>query len=179
MITIHKGQVTQRIVSYKDLISVEIVEDGTTLTKTVRSSQLGGVFVGGLVLGGVGAIIGGLSGTTKTTGKVRRVDLRIVVDDTAKPLHDVAFLASEVAKDNGTYKIALSHAGRWQRVIEVLIRRADQENRDAQMALAQTPSASPTSYVADELKKLADLHQNGVLSQDEFNEQKRRLLAAG
>lgn len=70
-------------------------------------------------------------------------------------------------------------AGRWQRVIEVLIRRADQDARDAQMALAQPLSGVPTSYVADELKKLAELHQGGILSQDEFNEQKRRLLAAG
>jgi uncharacterized membrane protein YdbT with pleckstrin-like domain len=37
-------------------------------------------------------------------------------------------------------------------------------------------SSGPTSSVADELAKLADLRDRGILSADEFEEQKRRLL---
>lgn len=84
--------VSQRIVFYKDIFSVELFEDGTSVTKTVRSSQIGGAVVGGLVLGGVGAIIGGLSGKTETSGKIKRIDLRLIVNDTNAPLHDVAFM---------------------------------------------------------------------------------------
>lgn len=48
-----------RVIAHRDILSVEVFEDGASVTKTSRSSQLGGALVGGLVLGGVGAIIGG------------------------------------------------------------------------------------------------------------------------
>ncbi|MNB78990.1 hypothetical protein D3C81_1345880 [compost metagenome] len=41
--------------AYKDILEVEIVEDGTTLIKTSRGSQLGGAILGGAIAGGVGA----------------------------------------------------------------------------------------------------------------------------
>lgn len=39
----------------------------------------------------------------------------------------------------------------------------------------ETPASKPS--VADELKKLADLKQQGLLSDEEFNQQKSKLLA--
>jgi hypothetical protein len=40
------------------------------------------------------------------------------------------------------------------------------------------PSASPPDSVADELERLADLHQRGVLDEDEFRKAKARLLGS-
>ena len=42
-----------------------------------------------------------------------------------------------------------------------------------------TPPAGPAPFVADELVKLADLRDKGVLTPDEFTAQKARLLAGG
>lgn len=51
-------------------------------TRNLRNvRQIGGVVVGGLLLGGVGAIIGGLSGKTETSGKISRIDLRLIVNE--------------------------------------------------------------------------------------------------
>ena len=121
--------VTKRVFLYKDLLSSEIFEDGATVTKTVRSSQLGGALIGGLALGGVGAIIGGLSGKTQTSGKVKRVDLRLTVNDTNNPLHDVNFLNLETKKDGILYKHPIQQARHWHGLIEVLIKRADIEDK--------------------------------------------------
>jgi len=50
----HKRQnLTTRIISYRDLLSSEIFEDGTTITKTVRSGQVGGALIGAIALGAV------------------------------------------------------------------------------------------------------------------------------
>jgi hypothetical protein len=38
------------------------------------------------------------------------------------------------------------------------------------------PAAAPASSAIDELKKLAELKEAGVLSEEEFNEQKEKLL---
>ncbi|MFA7242804.1 MAG: SHOCT domain-containing protein [Sulfuricellaceae bacterium] len=171
----HRQQsVSCRVVTYKDLLSSEIFEDGSTVTKTVRTSQIGGALVGSLALGGVGAIIGGLSGKTKTSGKVKRIDLRITVNDTKSPLHDVNFLNLETEQGGFIYEGAMKTARHWHGLVAVLIKRADSEDGENLVTLSQP---QPTS-VADELKKLADLRDSGVLSIEEFQRQKTRLLSA-
>ncbi|WP_119966699.1 SHOCT domain-containing protein [Simplicispira lacusdiani] len=172
----HRQQnVTTRVFVYKNLLSSEIFEDGATVTKTVRSSQLGGALIGGLALGGVGAIIGGLSGKTQTSGKIKKIDLRLTVNDTTNPLHDINFLDLETKKDGFIYKQAIQQARHWHGLIEVLIKRADLEDKAA--STNDAPKL-PSGSVADELKKLAELRDAGVLSIEEFQQQKARLLSA-
>lgn len=176
LITNNGASVSQRVIYYKDIFSVELFEDGTSVTKTVRSSQIGGAVVGGLLLGGVGALVGGLSGKTETSGKIKRIDLRLIVNDTNAPLHDVAFMNVEGKKDGIIYTQAIQVARRWHGIVEVLIKRADSEDRSLQNSERQTPPGMPSASVADEIKKLAELHHSGVLTSDEFQQQKTRLL---
>jgi len=170
------GYISQRIIEYKDIISVEIFEDGSSVTKTVRSSQIGGAVIGGLVLGGVGAIIGGLSGKTETSGKIKRVDLRLILNDTNSPLHDVVLMNIEAKKESIIYTHAIQQARFWHGLIEVLIKRADAEDRSLQLEGRPAAVAASTLSIADEIKKLSELHQAGVLTAEEFQQQKNKLL---
>jgi Short C-terminal domain len=169
LISNNQNSVSIRIVSYRDLLSSEIFEDGSMITKTSRSSQLGGALLGGVLLGGVGAIIGGLSGKTETTGKVKRLDLRIVVSDTANPIHDVVFQNVEDKKGGLIHNLALQEARHWHGLIDVLIKRAENEDQ-------KITEAKPNASIADELKKLAELKTTGVLTEAEFQQQKEILL---
>ncbi|WP_232540548.1 hypothetical protein [Lysinibacillus fusiformis] len=47
---------------FKDVLSIEIVEEDVSITRSSRRSQLGGALVVDLLAGGVGAIIGGNTG---------------------------------------------------------------------------------------------------------------------
>lgn len=167
-----------RIVSYRDIISCELFQDGSTVTKTVRSSQIGGALVGGLALGGIGAVIGGLSGNTKSTEKVRRIDLHIIVKDTKNPLHDVNFLNIETKTegliDGAYYQQSLQKARHWHGLVEVLIRCADTEDKQSGVGVAQVAQPS----LADEIKKLAELRDSGVLTDEEFKSQKAKILGS-
>lgn len=165
--------VISRIVDYKDLLSCELFEDGITITKTVRSSQLGGALIGGIALGGVGAIIGGLSGKTLSFDKVNRVDLRLIINDTKNPLHDINFMNIETKKDSLIYKYSIQQARHWHGLIEVLIRRADSEEKTTVPTQVDAPSSSS---IANEIKKLLDLRDQGALTPQEFQQQKERLL---
>lgn len=167
------SDISQRTVSYKDVLSCEIFEDGETVTKTSRSSQVGGALIGGLALGGVGAIIGGLSGKTKSQGKVKRVDLRLVVNDTSNPLHDVNFMDIEGKKDGLIYTQAIAQARHWHGLVSVLIKQADAEDLNSSNPQASGDSANS---IADELKKLSELRDTGILTEEEFRKQKERLL---
>jgi len=166
--------VTNRIFLYRDILSSEIVEDGETITSTVRTSQLGGALIGGLALGGVGAIIGGLSGKSVSSQRIQRIDLRITVNDTKEPLHEINFLHFQTKKgDKITYEPAIRKARHWHGLIDVLIKRADQEDKRAE---GTRHLGKVSDSLADELQKLASLRDSGVLTDSEFQSQKSRLL---
>lgn len=117
----------------KDILSVEIIEDGVQITETSRGSQLGGALLGGVLAGGVGAIIGGLSGSQVTSNKVKKVDLKIVVNDTLKPIFKLNFINElyPIEKDK-KYHDAMEKANHWNSLISVLIKRADEEDKKSE-----------------------------------------------
>ncbi len=117
--------IDSRVVDYKELLSSEIYEDGQTVMRTSRSSQIGGALVGGLLLGGVGAVVGGLSGKSVAADKVKRIELIITVYDTVKPLHILTFLDIENNKGGFVHKEAMNKTRHWHAMVDVLIKQAD------------------------------------------------------
>jgi hypothetical protein len=120
-------------VSGADLVSVSLFEDGEVITTTNRGSQLGGAILGGALLGGAGAVIGGLSGTTTSKNKVTRVELRIVIDDAKRPMHDIVFmgLSSSGALSELTYPSASKAARHWAAILSVAMKRAERSSTKA------------------------------------------------
>ena len=167
------SSIETRVMDYRDILSVEMFEDGESITKTSRGSQLGGALLGGIVFGPLGAVVGGLSGSKKSENKVMRIDLRLAVNDTTSPVHNVNFLLGAVNKSSFTYKQAHKKATHWSAIIEALIKRADVE--DAQQE--QTGQAVSGSFnISGRLRELAKLRDEGLLTEAEFAAQKTKLL---
>ncbi|MFJ7698661.1 hypothetical protein [Lysinibacillus fusiformis] len=78
-------------IPFKDVLSIEIVEDGVSITRSSRRSQLGGALRGGVLAGGVGAIIGGTTGTKTTTETVKTIDILITVNEIQNPIYMINF----------------------------------------------------------------------------------------
>lgn len=169
------GDVCHVIIPYRDLLSSEIYEDGATVTKTSRTSQLGGALIGGIALGGVGVLLGGLSGKKKALDNVKRIDLRITVNKTDSPIHEVNFMNVECKKGGSTYNDAIRQANHWHGLMNVLIKRADEEDKNKEN---KDKTKEPENMlVADELMKFVQLKKQGILSKSEFEEQKIKLLS--
>ncbi|MEK5444441.1 SHOCT domain-containing protein [Fredinandcohnia sp. FSL W7-1320] len=87
-------------------------------------------------------------------------------------------LEGSVKKDNLVYKNANKNVTHWHNLISHLINRADQEdisiNRDKEHDYI---NKNQSSSIADEIKKLSELHKEGILSDEEFNSQKQKLLS--
>lgn len=191
----------QDVYNYRDILESEIVEDGNTITKTSRSSQIGGALIGGVLTGGVGAIIGGLSGKKTSTEQVKRIDLKIVVNDTKKPVRIFNLMDCQfelggahhkngMPKDDVIYKRAYQRATRWHSLISVLIKQADdadkkeaEKNRYASQSEREHNEinhvqsiASNSVSVADELLKLSELEKQGIITKEEFDKQKEKVL---
>ncbi len=109
------------------MMSCEILEDDVQLAYANRGSQLAGVAVGGILLGGVGAVIGGLSGSRRTVNKVRKMILRFVTDDFKKPNHDIVLLdwihdKEGAPRDSLVYRQALEAAELWHSRVRAMMK---------------------------------------------------------
>lgn len=162
------------MLSYRDILSSEISEDSVTVTKTARSSQLGGALIGGLALGGTGAIIGGLSGKITSSNKVSKINVSITVNRTRNPLRNISFMNVECEKDKFIYKNAMKQAQHWHALMVVLIKQADSEDTEK---VEEAPKSLSDRSVADELAKLGELRKQGLLTNEEFLSQKAKLLS--
>lgn len=171
------------LLSYQDILSSEIFEDGKTITVTNRISQIGGALIGGLVLGSAGAVVGGLSGSkTSSESKATRIDLRLTVNRLDNPVHDINFMGAEVDKENPLYETAMEQARHWHGIMEVIIKQADMDDNKAVKSNEElgdgTSKVLSQSSIADELLKLGELKDKGLLTSNEFEEQKLKLLTS-
>ncbi len=162
-----------------DILAVAVLENGSTLTETCRMSQIGNALLGNALAGGLGAVIGGLSGTQHNIAKSLRIDLRITINDTQAPHHLVNcmdFGSSGINKSSVLYRNIMENARHWHDLITVLIRDADRKDGETKYA-AVVPNREDTLGVADEIGKLVSLMEKGHISKEEFAAQKLRLLS--
>lgn len=171
-------KVTHRIFSAKDVIGCEILEDGVSTTTASRGSQIGGAAVGGLLLGGVGLLAGALTGKKKTSTIIKRIDFRVTVNDIYNPIHSVCLMSTDGKEISPTYKPQIELAKKWAAMIEILIRSANSTNQELAPPPQSTNASLINTSIADELRKLAELKAEGILTEDEFLLQKTRLLEA-
>lgn len=173
-------------IAFDEIISVEILEDNTLLSSKSTSRTIGGALIGGAIAGGAGMVVGGLSGDSKQKKKVSKVSVKIKIRDYSTPtLMIECFNAFELTAGNYSeikpddnlygsfYKSELKNAQKISDYISVVIDEVDREEK--QSPNEQTLSSAKSS-IADELAKLAKLKADGILTDEEFQAQKAKLL---
>jgi hypothetical protein len=89
-----KPKEAPRLYGFDQLIAVDVERDGMSLHKTNRGSQMMGAAVGGALLGPVGLLLGGLTGTKREEERVKRLSLKLVTSDLHTPVTEVIFFDS-------------------------------------------------------------------------------------
>lgn len=163
---------------YAAILSCEIIEDGETAYR--KSSSIGRAIVGGVIAGGVGAIIGGFSGKERENKEIKYLDLRIVLKDTNNSSFKVRFFDSweDTYKTKKSVRIsdpvdghklqkATEQLKYWKDLLEIIIDKIDNEK-----------DALPTKQysISEELVKLSNLKESGILTEEEFQQQKKKIL---
>lgn len=143
---------------YDDIDSMNVVEDDMTTTK----SGAGGAIGGALLFGPTGAIIGGLAKRGKEKGKfTEKLHINIILKDgTVKTLH---MIDAKTKKDTYSYKQIykdfLSIGSKLESIIN--------SNNNTQEQLS----------TKDKLFELKELLDAGIITQDEFNNEKTKILS--
>jgi hypothetical protein len=166
---------------YSDIVSVVIHEDENIIqnTTTSRTSQITGAAVGGLLFGAAGAVVGGLSGNNTTTSKkeVKKISIKIIVNNTENPVFEIN-IANNDTPMNTTgylYKQYSQEAYEWFGLIKALIHKSDIEANNK--ANNNNVSEKKHISIADELLKLSELKDKGILTNEEFEKQKQKILS--
>lgn len=175
-------------IPFEQILSAEIMQNGSTVLS--KSANIGGAVVGGVLAGGAGMIVGGTSGKTKVGKTISKIVVRIRLKDLSKPAlvidcfnSKALFGQSEMETEyikSSYIEECQQHAQKIVDLVSIIIDNV--ERRSSQDLIMKTNRPSPLgdrqnfSSMADELKKLVDLKNAGVLTEEEFSIQKQKLL---
>lgn len=152
--------------SYDNLLSFELLEDGQSITK----GGLGRAVVGGLLFGGVGAIVGGVTGGKKTKGICNSMKLRVSLKNAHTDVVYINFITTETKTSSFIYKAAQDSAQKCITALEFINDVNQSSHIEHTNTIVQTTSA------ADEIVKFKALLDQGVITQEEFDAKKKELL---
>ena len=161
--------VYSKTIPFSQLLGCEIKDDSYTtvtgtkeeVTRASNGSTVGRALVGGLVAGPVGAIVGGA--TAKKTTEV--------IDNTQTITHHHYFAVINLS-DIATPTLRIDCGKSSPRIAEEI-------KGIITSIVAKKPAAQiENKSIADELTKLANLKAQGILTDEEFAQQKRLLLGS-
>lgn len=167
---------TPVFIPYSDIIGCEIKTNGNSVTKTNRGSQAAGAAIGAVALGGVGLLLGGLSGSKTNRESLMKIEVVIQTLNEDFPSHTVTLfkavdkkgLDPTSAKAEGIAKEAAIWLGRFNQLIKL----------NDRAAMRDAAQSKQTAGIEEQLTKLWALVEAGGLTKQEYDEHKRKLLLA-
>lgn len=153
-----------KIYDYSDIVDFELLEDGETITK----GGLGRAVAGGLLFGGVGAVVGGVTGGKKSKPICNSLKIKITVKNINNPVVYINFLTAATKKNSITYKSAYNFAQECLSVLQLIC--------DSQGATNVANNNVPATSAADEILKFKNLLDSGIITQEEYEAKKKQLL---
>lgn len=145
--------------TFDEILEYELLEDGNSITK----GGLGRAIAGGVAFGGVGAIVGGVTGQKKTKKEIETFKIKVTTKDIDNPIIYINLLSNGKIKTSSfAYKDAYNAA---QEILSVfaITQNKDNEKRESLSS-------------ADEIIKYKKLLDDGIITQEEFEAKKKQLL---
>ncbi|THC38258.1 hypothetical protein D0872_00220 [Bacillus velezensis] len=115
-------------IPFSKVVESTIIIDDQTVVKAEKGNQIAGALIGGLVAGGIGAIIGGSSPNAINQKVFKRVRLKIVNDDFNCPNYYIDFLpfrGNGYSSSDQVTLTAIKEVEYWQSVFELAMRKAN------------------------------------------------------
>lgn len=146
-----------KIYKYSDILDFELLEDNNTIE---TSAGIGNAIAGGLLFGGVGAIVGGSTAKRKSKKVINSIKIKITLNDIQNPVIYIELLKYPL-KTNAPEFENINQKTQKLLLILNIIKSHSQKNNDS----------------LDEIVKYKELLDNGVITQEEFDMKKKELLS--
>lgn len=167
------------VLRYSDIVSISYEENGSD----VYNKSVGGAVVGGLLFGGVGAIVGGNTAKATQNKEIRMMSIKILLKSTSDSTiilkiyeagPDGNLLETKKDADRMHYEGLMKEVTGIKDIFAIILDMVDKKVAQQKIAPVMQPVSSTS--VADELAKLANLKADGILTDEEFQAQKKKLL---
>lgn len=142
-------------IDYKDIVSIYRYDEREVIEK--NKSVLGRAIIGGVLTGGIGAVVGGISGvgTKNKKGKLK------------------FFIDIEYFKNNSKSKILLE---------DYFLIGTDSFINSIQQEVNNAPKNNAVEEnseidIPDQIRKLSKLFEDNIITEEEFNSKKQELLS--
>lgn len=162
---IGKKDVVREIYKFEDILSYSVIEDGNTLT----SGGLGMATIGAITFGGIGAVVGAITGAKKTKKEVLSLDIIINLKMNEQATLKVPFIHIKTKTKSPTYKQATEDVRNCVSSLERAVKEIEELKNN------NTTSNNSVSEV-DEIRKYKELLDDGIITQEEFDLKKKQLL---
>lgn len=151
----------------------EVIENGSAVT----SGGLGRAAVGALAFGGVGAIVGAVTGKKQSTSFVDSMEIKITMNDIENPVAYINLINTKVKRSSLIYKSSLKLADQAIATLDAILNERDIgfPNIHDQDEIKQEHDSQAVSPI-DEVRKYKELLDEGILTQEEFDLKKKELL---
>jgi hypothetical protein len=156
------GKKHPKIYNYSDIVDFELLEDEESITK----GGLGRAAAGGLLFGGVGAVVGGVTGGKKTKSICNSLKIKITINNMSSPVVYIKFLSAATKKNSFTYKTFYNSAQECLSTLQLICNSQE---------VVENNNVAMTSN-ADEILKYKNLLDSDIITQEEFDAKKKQLL---
>lgn len=150
----------QRVHSYSDILSYELIEDGDSISK----GGVGRALVGGALFGGIGAIVGGVTGH-KHKSTCTKLQIRITLNDLSSPVEYITLINFETKKSSLLYSSAYDTAKQIMSMLEIICSNSEPESK-----------VSEVKDEVEEVLKYKNLLDQGIITKEEFEAKKKKIM---
>lgn len=155
-------KVGKNVYKFEDLFSFELFEDKQTIAQ--GGVSLGRAIVGGALFGEAGATAGALSKVNKSDNEFcSSMQILFTVKNHKQATGTIPFIFGKTNKSKLVYRVAKTNAKATLEGFNFIV-----ENNK--------PAEDSTISNFDDLKKLKELLDLGIITQNEFNTKKKELL---
>lgn len=156
-----------KFIKYNEILDFELLEDGNS----VSSGGVGRAVAGGVLFGGAGAIVGGVTGKKKSTNIATSMQIKITTRDINNPVIFIKIFKGEHKKGSFMYNSFQKNAHSIISMLQIAVDKINQTSSNTSTLIQETSKSK-----VDELKELKDLLDSGILTQEEFNSEKTKVL---
>lgn len=167
--------ITNPIHNFDDLLGYEIIQN----EKSISKGGLGTALIGGLLFGGVGAIVGGVTGDRKTEEVVQKIQIKLELDDMSNPIENVLYWDASLPSFRGGKMTPLfldalkSHLEKDAALLELVLRKVEKKKELTDKSELNVSK----NTIKDRLENLRDLFDSGLLNEDEYKNQRNKIIS--
>lgn len=158
-----------KVFEYKNLIDCDYLEDGNSMT----GGGLGAAVAGGLLLGGVGALVGGITGNKKTKVNINKMQVVLTLDNMREPSITIDILPGATKKGGFIYN---SYFQTVQNLLSAFAIILEDNAKSSDLISDSKGEPVRNDDPTEQLRKYKSLLDDGIITQEEFDSKKKQIL---